>query len=333
LGGGLYWIVAVVRGSVVEDTGALSEAEARNMYKQMTSADWGWETVYGDSSWELGGLNISEEAIVSPSLAKDLGSAATPNLDKISLARPFRRIMRRHGPWMAAVAVVVALILFFDVPGRIIGFFEEEIIVAEPTEVPQPGAWEGDPVAATWLLTCARNLRPSAYFVPGWDLARITCDAESDRIVYEYSALTDGVVEQLEVVWDDITSEKEVQLSDTVSFMVTPLGYAEGGEVGVTPAYAPGEISSIFFDMSLLIGEIPELGGVVRSGDERRFVPERNEVEVTPGSTVIPISMESASTPKRWYETYGLDGMVVDRVTYDGANWTYEGKIYAKQDE
>ena len=43
LGGGLYWLVAVLRNIIVEDTAALTEQEARNLYKEMTSADWGWE--------------------------------------------------------------------------------------------------------------------------------------------------------------------------------------------------------------------------------------------------------------------------------------------------
>ncbi|MDA7981268.1 MAG: type 4b pilus protein PilO2 [Alphaproteobacteria bacterium] len=333
LGGGLFWIVAVIRENIIEDTAALSESEARALYKEMTTPEWGWETVYAPKDWERGGINLSEDALLRPSLTQDLRSSGA-RAQSLTVARPFQRMLKRHGPWAIPVILIVIGVVYFDVPGRITRLSQEEVVVAEQEIVDLPPIWDEEMLGGPWILTCARNLRPKAYYVPGWNLTRITCDAESDRIVYEYVPFledTGTIVEQLEVVWDDITFEREMQLGETSSFVVTPLGYAESGARGLNPIYSDVEVTAIYSEMSLLSVPVPTLGPPEETPENRFLVAENNTVEVTPPALHVPMSMVSASTPKTWYETYGLDGMVIDRVTYDGRTWFYEGRIYARQ--
>lgn len=332
LGGGLFWLVGAIRENIVEDTAALSESEARSLLKAMTTAEWSWETVYAPEGWDLGGLSLSEEALLRPSLTQDLRSSGSRALS-LTTARALQRLAKRHGPWVLVVAIILVLVFAFDVPSRIADFNREEVVIAQQEIVVLPPVWDSAMVAGTWLLTCARNLQPLAYFVPGWSLRQITCDAESDRIVYEYiPASNEGtVVEQIEVIWNDITFEREMQLGDTGSFVVTPLGYAASGARGVVPEYGEGEVFAIYNEMSLLAVPIPRLSGVVETPEDRQLLPSENRVEVTPAASHVPLFMATSLTPKRWFETYGLAGMVMDRVTYTGESWAYEGRIYAKR--
>ena len=167
--------------------------------------------------------------------------------------------------------VAVALIIYFEIPSRLINIFITEVgdITIQETLVDLPPAYALEPRADVWLLNCARNLNPMAYFVPGWTLTRITCDSESDRIVYDYSRDPAGVERQLEVVWDDITSQKELQISPQSSFVVTDLGYANDGPTGVEPFYAAGDLGSLYFDLALILDETPSLGGVISEPEDR----------------------------------------------------------------
>lgn len=329
LGAGLYWIVGVVEGVAVEDTAAIPEAEARALYKEMTSPAWSWETIYVPEGWESGGIRIQEDYVLRPSLESDLG-AAEPG-DKIVGARVLQRALRKVAPYVIVVVGVLAIAYLLDVPGRIASLFEEETITREPSIEDLPPIWENEAVGVDWALACARSLRPESYFVPAWDLQRITCDAESDSVIYEYTRGDDGLVRQLEVIWDNITDDKQLQTSNTVSFVVTPLGYAGIGRFGVPPVYSVGEIGSVYFDLSLITPDVPSLGAAIENDQERQLFAEENVIRILPAYSFVPVSMSSTRTPKRWLEIYGLEGLVLDRVTYDGSTWTYEGKIYAKQ--
>jgi len=329
LGGGLFWIVGVVEGVVVEDTAAVPEAEARALYKAITGPEWHWETIYAPQDWESGGARVVEESFLRPSLEADLG-AAEPT-DRVVGARVIQRVIRRTAPYVVVVVGLFALAFLFDLPGRIAALFEEEPVAREPSIEDLPPVWRAEAVASDWLLACARSIRPLAWFVPGWSLGRVTCDAESDGVVYEYARQNEGLVRQLEVIWDDISDDKQLQTSNTVSYVVTPLGYVGVGRTGVEPAYGLGEINSVYFDLSLIAPQVPSLGTAVENDEDSELFPEENVIRVTPAFSYVPVSMTSAHTPKRWYETYGLEGMVLDRITYDGASWTYEGKIYAKR--
>ena len=338
LGGGLYWLVAVLRNIIVEDTAALTEQEARNLYKEMTSPDWGWELVAADENWERGGLQLSEDALIAPNLESDLSSSVSvSDPEVLSQAIAWGHIFRKY--WYVPLPfVAVALIIYFEIPSRLINIFITEVgdITIQETLVDLPPAYALEPRADVWLLNCARNLNPMAYFVPGWTLTRITCDSESDRIVYDYSRDPAGVERQLEVVWDDITSQKELQISPQSSFVVTDLGYANDGPTGVEPFYAAGDLGSLYFDLALILDETPSLGGVISEPEDRNTqfggAPDGGDlVSITPASAYAPIVMTSEDSPKRWYENYGVAGMTINRVSYDGSTWTYEGRIYAKQ--
>ena len=338
LGGGLYWLVAVLRNIIVEDTPALTEQEARNLYKEMTSPDWGWELVAADESWERGGLQLSEDALIAPNLESDLSSSlAVADPETLSQAIAWALIFRKY--WYVPLPIIiVALIIYFDVPSRVVALFASAVddVIITPTEVTLAPAYASEPRADVWLLNCARNLNPMAYFVPGWTLSRITCDSESDRIVYDYSREPAGVERQIEVVWDDITAQKEMQISPQDSFVVTDLGYANGGPMGVQPFYTAGDLSSLYFDLALILDQVPSLGGVISNPEDRDTefggAPDGGDlISITPATAYAPIVMTSEDSPKRWYETYGVAGMTINRVSYDGSTWTYEGKIYAKQ--
>ena len=264
-------------------------------------------------------------------------SVAVSDPEVLSQSIAWGHIFRKY--WYVPLPfVIVALIIYFEIPSRLANFFTEDlaVVVIPDTEQILAPAYATEPRADVWLLNCARNLNPMAYFVPGWTLTRITCDSESDRIVYDYTRDPEGVERQLEVIWDDITSQKELQISPQSSFVVMDLGYAEEGPMGVTPFYGTGDLGSLYFDLALILNEVPSLGVVVGTPEDRdtQFggAPDGGDlVRITPASAYAPIVMTSEDSPKRWYENYGVAGMTINRVSYDGSTWTYEGKIYAKQ--
>jgi hypothetical protein len=140
----------------------------------------------------------------------------------------------------------------------------------------------------------------------------------------------------MEVVWDDITAEKELQLGSGLSFVVTQLGYAESGPRGVTPEYTGEDLGQIYVDLALIVDEVPFVSGLVGVAEDRDVTyggaPDGGDlISITPPSSHASVIMTSTDSPKRWYEIYGLAGMTINRVSYDGNNWTYEGRIYAKQ--
>lgn len=135
LGGGLYWVIAVLRNIIVEDTYALTEQEARALYKDMTTPDWGWELVAADNTWERGGLQLSEDALIAPKLEGDLKAAvAIAEPEVLGQAIAWKLVFRKYAWTLIPIALVV-IALFFDVPDRATEYLAEEVVVIPPTEI------------------------------------------------------------------------------------------------------------------------------------------------------------------------------------------------------